>query len=118
MREASIDRDVIEDLREATGDEFLSELVMTFLDEAPTMIAELREAAEEGDADGFRRAAHSIKSNADTFGAVALAAQARAMELGGLPKEAATGGTLTQALDALDAEYARASAALKGILDG
>ncbi|MGI9366980.1 MAG: Hpt domain-containing protein, partial [Rhizobiaceae bacterium] len=35
------------------------------------------------DEDGYRRAAHSIKSNAQTFGATALAAQARDIELSG-----------------------------------
>lgn len=118
MPEGEIDHDVLEELRETTGDEFLSELVMTFLDEAPAMIADLKDAAAKGDADRFRRAAHSIKSNASTFGAISLAQKARAMELGGLAEEASKGGTPTNALEALDAEYASTSAALKAVLNG
>ena len=54
------------------GAEFAAELVATFLDEAPGMVAELKAAAAGGDADAFRRAAHSLKSNASVFGAAAL----------------------------------------------
>lgn len=118
MHDGIIDHQAFEELRETTGDEFLCELLTTFLDEAPRMIADLRDAAEKGDADRFRRAAHSIKSNAITFGATALAEQAREMELDGLAGEAPAGGTAMEALEALDAEYARTSAALKAVLDG
>ena len=48
------------------------------------MLAELRSARAAGDAERFRRAAHSLKSNSNTFGALALGAQARALELKGL----------------------------------
>ena len=81
-----IDPQVFAELKEATGDDFVAELVETFLDEAPRMIAELKTAILEEDSDRFRRAAHSIKSNASTFGAVALAEVARNLELGDLPE--------------------------------
>ena len=81
-----IDPQVFAELKEATGDEFVAELVYTFLDEAPGMITELKTAILEEDSDRFRRAAHSIKSNASTFGAVALAEVARNLELGDLPE--------------------------------
>ena len=51
------------------------------------MLAELRHARADGNAERFRRAAHSLKSNANTFGAVSLAAQARELELKGLDAE-------------------------------
>ena len=41
-------------------------------------------ALAAGDAERFRRAAHSLKSNSNTFGALALGALARELELGGL----------------------------------
>ena len=115
MEHDVIDQSVLDELREATGDEFLSELITTFLDEAPGMIADLRAAARKGDADLFRRSAHSLKSNATTFGATALADQARGLELGDLAEEAAKGAVPSEALEALDAEYARTATALKGI---
>ena len=81
------------------------------------MLAELRQARTDQDAEAFRRAAHSIKSNASSFGATALAELARSMELGDLAEDAAKGGSPLAALAALDAEYARTSAALKGVLN-
>ena len=101
----TLDAATLDELRQAAGAEFVVELVQTFLEEAPTMLAELRTAHAAGHAQAFIRAAHSLKSNSQTFGALTLGAQARALELGGLPCEAA-------ALDALEAEYARAAAAL------
>ena len=77
---SAIDTTVFNELREATGEDFVRELVQTFLDEAPTLLAALRAAIAPGDAAAFRRAAHSLKSNGNTFGATVLAAQARDLE--------------------------------------
>ena len=63
--------------------------------------------------DAFRRAAHSLKSNANTFGALGLGALARELELNGVPEDGADG-----ALAALAAEYARAAARLKELRGG
>ena len=112
MSDSAIDQDVFAELKEATGADFVADLVMTFLDEAPGMIAELRAAQGAGDADRIRRAAHSIKSNANVFGASALAEVARGVELNGLGCDAGA------VLDALDREFATAAAALKAMLDG
>jgi len=100
-----IDRTTFAELQAAAGAEFVAELVDTFLEEAPQMLAELRRALAEGNADRFRRAAHSLKSNSHTFGAVALGALARELELGGLPPDAAP-------IERLATAYARAAAAL------
>ena len=60
----------------------------------------------------FRRSAHSLKSNSNTFGATDLGLLARDLETQGLD------ATPAPALDALDAEYARAAAALRALCDG
>lgn len=109
MSGAALDAAAYAELRETMGADFAAELVETFLAEVPGMLNDLRAAAAADDADGFRRAAHSIKSNASLFGATALADLARAMELGG------TGAATPEALEA---EVARAAAALRGLLDG
>jgi HPt (histidine-containing phosphotransfer) domain-containing protein len=106
-----IDPAVFAELQATTGAEFAAELVGTFLDEAPQMLAELRAAQAEGSADRFRRAAHSIKSNANTFGALTLGAAAKALELGGFITD-------TAPVDALQAEYERAAAALQELVRG
>jgi len=109
MTTPTIDSATFEELKATTGAEFAMELVGTFLEEAPGMLNDLRTALGANDADTFRRAAHSLKSNGNTFGALTLAAQARALELGGLPSVKEGGA---KALDELDAEYARVAAAL------
>ena len=115
MNDAAIDRTTYDGLVESTGDEFVCELVDTFLADAPEMLGELRSALGTHDAERFRRTAHSLKSNANTFGALALAALAKDVELGGLaPVLAASGAPL----DALEREYARVALALKDLARG
>ena len=109
MTPPTIDRQTFDELKETAGAEFVVELVDTFLAEAPTMLDDLRRAFRAGNADAFRRAAHSLKSNGNTFGARTLAAMAKDLELGGMaPVQAAAGAPL----DALGAEYARVAQAL------
>jgi HPt (histidine-containing phosphotransfer) domain-containing protein len=109
MSAAVIDATVFAELQEAAGAEFVAELVGTFLEEAPGMLAELRRARAAGDGERFRRAAHSLKSNCHTFGAQGLGGLARELELRGLAADPAQDAA---ALGALDAAYAHAAAAL------
>ena len=111
MPEATIDMAVFTELQEAAGADFVGELLDTFFEEAPAMLAELRTALAAQDADTFRRAAHSLKSNSNTFGATGLAEMARDLELGGLISS-------TAPLDALEAHYLQAAAALKALCNG
>ena len=112
MSETTIDRPTFEALQQTAGAEFVAELVDTFLSEAPLMQQDLRAALVAGDADRFRRAAHSLKSNSLTFGALTLGAMARDLELGGMDRVRAANA---EPLDALAAEYARVAAALTGL---
>ena len=115
MTQATIDQTTFDELKATAGADFVSELVGTFLAEAPAMLADLRSALAAGDADRFRRAAHSLKSNSNTFGALTLGALAKNLELTGIaPAAAAKGATL----DSLDAEYARVATALKELARG
>jgi HPt (histidine-containing phosphotransfer) domain-containing protein len=111
----TIDRATFDELREAVGDEFIAELVDTFATEAPSSLAELRQALGAGDVDGYRRAAHSLKSNCGTFGAHALAERARDVELGGFPDDAAAAAVT---IDALADELATVVAELKELAGG
>ena len=106
VSEPTIDPATFAALREMAGAEFADELVGTFLEEAPPMIADLRGAWQSRDADRFRRAAHSLKSNSMTFGALTLGAMAKALELGRIEDVSAS------SLDQLDAQYARVAQAL------
>ena len=109
MSAPAIDRATFDALKETTGAEFVLELVDTFLEEAPSMLNDLRDALAAQDADKFRRAAHSLKSNCNTFGALAMGAMARELELTPVSKVTEGGA---QPLAALSDEYARVAAAL------
>ena len=76
-----IDRATFAELKEISGDEFINELIDTFLEDSPTLIEEIRTSLATNRADTFRRAAHSMKSNAATFGASQLAALAKELEM-------------------------------------
>lgn len=103
-----IDPQTFAELQANAGAEFVVELVDTFAAEAPLMLAELRDSHAAGAAEAFRRAAHSLKSNSNTFGASRLAELARSLELGGLPEG-------TAPIDALAEELARSVAALQAL---
>ena len=111
MNSPLINRDTFGELQANAGAEFVAELVDTFAEEAPGLLAELRSAHALGSADAFRRAAHSLKSNSNTFGASRLAEMARTLELGGMPGNA-------DPVDALQAELAATLAALKDLARG
>ena len=110
----TIDHKTFSELQATAGADFVAELVDTFLQEAPGMLAELHSAAVESDAARFRRAAHSLKSNSHTFGALTLGTLARELELNGIGDSTAVAARL----DALEAEYGRAAAALKELRRG
>ena len=112
MSATIIDIATFTELQDTAGADFVDELVDTFNEEAPALLAELRRARDASDAKAFERAAHSLKSNASTFGATALAALARTLELGSL----AAGSD--EALAALADEYARVVQALEALRHG
>ena len=109
MTAPTIDPATFEGLQQTTGEEFVNELVTTFLAEAPVMLTALRAALDARDAAAFRRAAHSLKSNANTFGALTLGSMARELELAAQTPAFET--SLGQ-VKALEQEYARVAAAL------
>ena len=113
MAEPLIDLAVFKELQDTAGAEFVAELLDTFLEEAPRMLDELRSAHAARQGERFRRAAHSLKSNSLTFGALGLAAMARELELAA--PDAPAGAA---AVAALAQEYARVAAALKALRHG
>lgn len=112
MAAPEIDRNTFEELRRMSGADFIGELVDTFLEDAPKLIGELRSALQAGDADAFRRAAHSLKSNAATFGAARLAQQAKDLETIGKESRISQTG---ERLDALERTLAVVGTELKGL---
>jgi HPt (histidine-containing phosphotransfer) domain-containing protein len=80
---SEIDMNIFNTLKESTGEDFIGELIDAFLNDAPNLLAQMRSALDARDADAFRRATHSMKSNAATFGAMELSTLAKELEMMG-----------------------------------
>jgi len=76
-----IDEKTFAELKQMSGAEFINELIDTFLEDSPKLIEEMASALKVNNVDSFRRAAHSLKSNAATFGADELFALAKDLEM-------------------------------------
>ena len=115
MSESIIDQAAFDGLIEMVGDDFVGELVETFLEDAPELFAQMNQALDDGDAESFRRAAHSLKSNSASFGAMQLSSQAREMEYLGRDEK------LDEArpkMAQLETAYEQAAAALRAYTEG
>jgi HPt (histidine-containing phosphotransfer) domain-containing protein len=77
-----INQQALDELLEAVGgdQEFLADLIDTFLEDAPGLLSTIQSALASGEAEELRRAAHSLKSNSANFGAQQLAAMCRDLE--------------------------------------
>jgi signal transduction histidine kinase/DNA-binding response OmpR family regulator/HPt (histidine-containing phosphotransfer) domain-containing protein len=77
-----LDPGALAKLRNVVGDDagVLAELIDSFLEDAPTLLADMRQALEAGDAPGVRMNAHSLKSNSADFGATTLHALCKELE--------------------------------------
>jgi HPt (histidine-containing phosphotransfer) domain-containing protein len=77
-----LDHTALDELMEMVGGDpdFLTEMIDTFLEETPGLISDIQAAATAADAGALRRAAHTLKSNSLTFGAVRLGELSREIE--------------------------------------
>jgi histidine phosphotransfer protein HptB len=112
MAEPVIDAVVFDSLKGMMGADYIVDLVDAFLEEAPTLIAQLRPALATSDVETFRRAAHSVKSNANTFGATKLFNQARELEF--MARENRL-GEVGDKIETLQETYTQAAKALKDL---
>jgi HPt (histidine-containing phosphotransfer) domain-containing protein len=88
--------------------EVVKELVQSYLEEAPRLLAEARQALADGDTATVQRAAHTLKSTSATFGALALAESSRVLEQAARAGKPLTAGQV----DALQAQFDAARAEL------
>ena len=75
-----INKATFEELKELSGADFINELIDAFVEDAPNMIQSMQAALDTRDTESFRRNAHSLKSNANTFGATELGVLAKELE--------------------------------------
>jgi HPt (histidine-containing phosphotransfer) domain-containing protein len=106
-----IDQMTFEELKQMSGEDFINELIDAFLDDAPNMIKSMQSALDSKDLESFRRNAHSLKSNASTFGATELGALAEELEFMGKENNLDIGNRL----EAMKEAYAKAAEELKGM---
>jgi HPt (histidine-containing phosphotransfer) domain-containing protein len=97
-----IDLPTFESLKESMGADFIGELVQAYFEETPQLLSNLRQALEKQNCEEFRRAAHSIKSTSNSFGALDLGAGARELEMMG--RDANLEGAAPK-VEALEKEY-------------
>ena len=107
----TIDRATFEELKQMSGEDFINELIEAFLDDAPGMIAAMQNALAAKDVESFRRNAHSLKSNANTFGAMELSKLAKELEIMAKEKNLDIGNRL----EVLKEEFETVAAELRGM---
>jgi HPt (histidine-containing phosphotransfer) domain-containing protein len=109
-----LDADAVRALYELLGEdrEALAEIVDAFLDEAPARLAELRRGVDQNDSALAGRAAHTLKSNGGTFGAVELVSLCRRLEVAARAKDLAGSADL---LDAVDVQWTLVSEELTAL---
>jgi CheY-like chemotaxis protein len=111
---AVLDPAALANLLAVVGGEFdyLVELIDSFLEEAPQLLAELQQFVAGGDAAGVRRVAHSLKSNGTDFGATTFSDLCKELEMMG------KSGTLDGVADLASqvvAEYEKVEIALRAV---
>ena len=106
-----IDQATFEELKQMSGADFINELIDAFLDDAPNMINQMEAALATKDIESFRRNAHSLKSNANTFGATELGVLAKELELMGRENNLDIGNRL----EVLNEAFGKVAEELKGM---
>jgi histidine phosphotransfer protein HptB len=114
MTENIIDQASFETLKGMMGADFLPTLIDAYFVDAADLFRTMQEALDVGDCTRFSRAAHSLKGNSATFGAMKLAEQARKCEFMG---KAGNLEGADQKLEALLVEYQQVQTALEGLRD-
>jgi len=110
--QTDLDRRSLEQLEKTLGkryQEMLPALVETYFQDARQLLDAAQRAIEQGQADELRRAAHTLKSNSASFGALRLSRLCQELE------NQAKGGQLQDAgtlLSQIRQQYERSSAAL------
>jgi CheY-like chemotaxis protein len=101
-----------ESFRQSMGADFIGEVIEVFNEDAPKLLHDMQQALTTNDADLFRRAAHSLKSNSAEFGAVKLSEMAKELEMLG------KAGRLTEVSEKVtraEAEYEKVKEALQDL---
>jgi signal transduction histidine kinase/DNA-binding response OmpR family regulator/HPt (histidine-containing phosphotransfer) domain-containing protein len=111
----ALDSDVLDQLREDLGGTVaLREVIRSFLDQTPSVLSALRDAAARSDVPSIRRAAHMIKGTSSILGARELSEQCAEIECVGQTGCIADAGSR---VIAVEASYRTIEAALKAEIE-
>jgi signal transduction histidine kinase/DNA-binding response OmpR family regulator len=111
----ALDRDVLDQLREDLGaTAALREVIRSFLEQTPSVLSALRDAAARADVPSIRRAAHMIKGTSSILGARELSEQCAEIERAGQTGCIADAGSR---VIAVEASYRTIEAALKAEIE-
>ncbi|MDH6137590.1 signal transduction histidine kinase/DNA-binding response OmpR family regulator/HPt (histidine-containing phosphotransfer) domain-containing protein/HAMP domain-containing protein [Kitasatospora sp. MAA4] len=108
--EQPLDAGTVQRLVESLTPAFAAEVIGAFLEDSPALLATIGSAIPAGDPDEVHRAAHTLRSNATTFGATVLAALCADLE------HRAAQGALAEAapvVPRIETEYRRCRKALE-----
>jgi CheY-like chemotaxis protein len=94
--------------------QFLAELIETFLEDAPQLLRQLRNALVAGDASTVRLVAHGLKSNGAEFGALAFSNLCKELEMLGRAGQLDGAAAL---LDRIEVAYQHVEAELRAALE-
>jgi len=106
-----IDQATFEELKQMSGEDFINELIDAFLEDGPNMLNNMEIALDAKDVETFRRNAHSLKTNANTIGALELGVQAKELEYMARENNLDIGDRLEK----LNQAFSIAAAELKGM---
>ena len=106
----ALDRGVLDQLHEDLGGTATREVIRSFLDQTPSVLSALRDAAARADVPSIRRAAHMLKGTSSMLGAHELSKQCAEIERVGQNGFIADAGSRVVAVDA---SYRIIEAALK-----
>jgi CheY-like chemotaxis protein len=113
-----IDRAPLDQLIDNLGPDAAADLISVYLTDAPALLRTLGRALAQEDADGFRLAAHTLKSSSAPFGANALSDMCRRLEaLGRANDLKGASGILVSAEAAFDEARVALEARVKELID-
>jgi len=108
-----IDTQILQELKDMAGDdadEMITELIDSYLEDAPPKLQGIYRALDKNDAEELHNSAHALKSLSVTIGAVLLAQVSSELEVIGRSGTTSNASTL---LKKLDTEYQRVKTALQ-----
>lgn len=114
--ETTLDQTALKNLLEVLGGDLdsLVELIQSFLDEAPRLLANLDQSIQTGDVSSTHRIAHSLKSNGADFGATEFSHLCKELEV--LAKSGTLDGADKLAQE-INGEFPNVAAALKKVAE-